>query len=180
MPDTLEAPTKLKPRHDVFTLSKVRNLYLFQDLAPVLIAKECGVTVKAVYDMVSRHGWSKEKRERLSLLTKKHDARMAAMNETLVEVIASHAEQHSIRALQKTGEALERNDRDAAKDAQAYSATVKNLVGVAKTIREPVGGSAIESAPTQINLFFAGAGSQSQANKSDPKPVEPIDVKSVT
>lgn len=78
------------------------------------------------------------------------------MQNEVIETIASISEQHAIQALQKTGEALERNDRDAARDSQSYSAAAKNLVGIAKAIREPLGQDADSRADLTVFILRAG------------------------
>ncbi len=168
-----EAPrkenTETNERIPVLTKRKARNLYLFEDASHERIAAECGITVYASQKLASSHGWVSERRQREANLIKKQDARMSGIDDEIIEAIASVSEQHTIRALQKTGEALERTDRDAAKDAQAYSATAKNLVGIARAVRDP--GSSLEgSAPREFNLFFL-----TPAAPSEPKQVTEVE-----
>lgn len=132
---------------------KARNLYLMQNLGWDAIGKQCGYSPKALAHLAHREKWTEEKRQRKAALLKSADARMNSMQSEVVEAIASLSEQHAIRALDKTGEALERGDPNAAKDAQAYSSTAKNLVSIARESRNP---SSTESgqASGSINLFF--------------------------
>jgi len=176
--ETVEAPISRGSRIDVLAKQKAKNLYLYRNASHEEISLQCGLTVKAVGDLVSRSGWAKLKRERERRLSKAHDARSESVDTEIIEAIASESEQHALRALQKTGEALERNDRDAAKDSQAYSATAKNLVGVARAIRDPASASAGEGS-TNFNLFFMAAPAVAP-QKAVEKIAEPIDVKSVT
>lgn len=156
-------------RIPVLTKRKARNLYLFEDASHERIAAECGLTLGSARTLVSREGWTKERRERMRSLVKKQDARMSGIDSEMIEAIASHSEQYALRALQKTGEALERTDPAAAKDAQAYSSTVKNLATVAKAMRETGPANPGEGASLTLNMFFAGA-----ASKGDVKQVTEI------
>lgn len=175
----IEIPRKENPqsneRTPILTKRKARNLYLFEDATHERIASETGLTVFAVSKLISREGWVKERREREARIVKKQDARMSGIDDEIIEAIASTSEQHTMRALQRTGEALERTDRDAARDSQSYSATAKNLVGIAKILRDPV--STTEA--VNFNLFFMGAPSagpaEPQAQQAEPKNVTPKD-----
>lgn len=162
-------------RIPILTKRKARNLYLFEDAGPKRISEECGLTYAAAQKLVSREGWVKERRARYASLVKKADARMGAVDEEVIEAIASHSEEYALRALQKTGEALERKDPQAAKDAQAYSATVKNLAGVARLMRAPAGSDGGSSNP-EVNIFLLRAGDVAPA---EPKQVTEVTTKTV-
>ncbi len=90
------------------------------------------------------------------------------MRPQIIEAIAELSEQHAIRGLQKAGEALERNDRDAARDFQSYTAGVKNVVSVAKAVRE-TGSDLSEGGVRELNLFFFG-----MAQSAQPKEVKQV------
>ena len=154
---------------------KARNLYLFEDATHERIAQECGLTVWSAKKLVSREGWVAERRARASLLVQKQDARMSRIDDEIIDAIASTSEQHALQALQKVGQTLERTDKDAAKDFQAYTAGVKNLASTARLLREPAGSAAVQSAPTNFNLFFVAP----SVNKAADKVAEATVVKQV-
>ena len=179
--DTPEAPRinsadtpKLRPGAIPFLSKlKARNLYLTQGLTYADIAKETGIKQSTLEQMAYREGWTAIRRRTTQKLVEQQDARTRAMQDEVVEAIASTSEQHALRALEKTGQALERDDRDAARDSQSYSAAAKNLVGIVKALRDP--GSASEGSSPTLNFFFIPA----PAANPEPKQAEAIEVKSV-
>lgn len=154
----MEAPQKLMKRNGEYPILaklKARNLYLQEGLGAKAISEATGIPDYAIHRMSHREGWVAIRRANRARLLQKQDARTNAIGDQVIEAIAAASEEHAIRALQKTGEALERTDRDAAKDAQAYSSTVKNLAGVAKAMRDP-GAAAVGEGSNTFNLFFVG------------------------
>lgn len=167
----------LSSRIDILTRSKARNLYFFQEASHERISKETGLTVMAVGQLISREGWAKEKRQRIARLAKAHDTRVAGLDSEIIETIATRAEQHALEGLDRVAEALQRSDRDAAKDFQAYTSGVKNLATTAKAMREPIG-AVTETGGNSFNLFFVGAPMIGQAQaeaKAEPKQVTEIE-----
>ncbi len=71
------------------------------------------------------------------------------MEQEVLDHAVSLAGQHVLRGLERTGEALERNDEFAAKDFQSYTAGVKNLVGVIRDVRAP----AKDQGGSTVNVF---------------------------
>lgn len=158
---------------------KARNLYLIEGLSWPEIGERCGWDAGALAGCASREKWTEEKKRRKLLLLQKADARMTETANEVVDAIAAQAEEHALSALRNVGEALARTDRDAAKDSQAYSATVKNLASTARLLREPLRGTTDDSAPRSTNIFFMAASVPSVPQKSEPKQAEAIDVESV-
>lgn len=169
-------PGERGPEVSILTELKARNLYLHERLSYLEISEKTGIPVRSLQALASRKGWTAVRREQKRRLIEKQDARNAAMQNAVVEAIASASEEHAIRGLQRAGEALERNDKDAAKDFQAYTAGVKNLAGVAKLMRDGTG-SAVESGGSiSMNFFFAPQSTQS----SNPVPSPLDNAKNVT
>src|SRR6478736_3689736 len=135
---------------------KARNLYLHESLPYKAISEATGLPVRVLERLSNRERWPTIRRANYERLKTDADARMVGVNAQVVQTIVDGAGEHAIRALQKTGEALERTDRDAAKDAQAYSSTVKNLATIAKALSEPASSSG-ESTTLNLNMFFAPA-----------------------
>ena len=119
----------------LLTRLKVRNLYLGAGLPHAQIAEQTGLTVPAVQQLVSREGLPKIRAERAAALTKATNDRVEKQLSEAEASIADTAEELALRGLNKVREAVDRGDRDAARDFQAYTGGVKNLVGVAKLIR---------------------------------------------
>lgn len=119
----------------LLTRMQVKNLYLSLSLSHRDIALQTGLSEKSVGQLISRDGLPKLKAERLSKLSQAVDARVEKQLSEAEASIADTAEELALRGLNKVREAVQRSDRDAARDFQAYTGGVKNLVGVAKLIR---------------------------------------------
>jgi len=177
----------------VFVRLKARNLYLSQGLGYQAIAVETGMRYESVRNLSTREGWPALRKKQKVALNLASDANAQAMQSEVLESIASLSEQHAIRSLDRVGDALERTDENAARDAQSYSGCLRNLVNVARDIRRPemqvsegarlnvfvlrVGDqakpaqAALEAAPKEINVTASAANSGAtdtlSANKSD-------------
>lgn len=95
-------------------------------------------------------------------LVRAADTRAQTATDAVLDHLAAISEQHAVKALENVGTALERTDRDAARDSQAYSQTAKNLVGIIRDVRQPenaAGGAAGGS----LNVFILRVGEQVQA-----------------
>lgn len=155
--ETAERKPQLRNgEHPFLAKLKARNLYLQDNLSHQAISEATGIPVRTLQQLANTEGWVAIKRRNRARLLEKQDARISAMAEEVIDAIASSSEQHAIRALQKVGESLERNDRDAAKDFQAYTAGVRNLATTAKALRE-TGVSVATPTNLQANFFFAPA-----------------------
>lgn len=170
LPDAPSAK-KLPIAIPLSTKLKVKNLYLFQDAPHERIAKETGLTVKAVGDVIHREGWPKIRRERERKLTEKSDARGEQADLVIVEAIGSQAEEIALSGLERARDAVKRKGKDAAKNFQSWTGGIRNLVSAIKTIRAR-DGSMPDSEPRNLNLFFVGL--PGAAPMPEPKPVTEI------
>ena len=119
----------------VLTRIKVRNLYLSQSLTHREIAVQVGLEERAVGKLISADGLPALKAKRTAKLVNSSDARTEKQLTEVEHTLADEAEEIALAGLGKARDAVQRSDRDAARDFQAYTGGVKNLVGVAKLIR---------------------------------------------
>lgn len=165
------------PAVSILTKVKARNLYLNERLPYAAISEQTGLTTKTLQCLASREGWTAVRRQQEKRMIESSDARANAMRSDVVEAIAAASEQHAIRGLQKVGESLERSDEFAAKDFQSYTAGVKNLATLAKTLREPAAN--MDGAQTlNLNLFFVPA--VVPTSQAEPKQVTEVSAKTVS
>ncbi len=146
------------PEVPILSRLQARNLYLNECLPYRTISERTGIPTVTLMRMASKEGWTAVRRAQKERLIAKQDARGNEMRDQVVDAIASASEQYAIRGLQRVGEALERTDRDAAKDFQALTAGVKNLATTARAMREPVGAGSSEQGPSAFNFFFIQPG----------------------
>lgn len=144
------------------TKLQAKNFYLFDGLSLEAIAQKLGRDAKTWAGVATREGWIKERKRRESLISQKSDSRLADQASAVADAIASQSEELALSALGNVRSALERCDKDAAKDSQAYSATVKNLASTARLMRET--GSVAEKPQLNLNLFFAAAQKPGEKN----------------
>ncbi len=147
----------------VFVRLKARNLYLAQGLSHPAIAEATGLRAVTVRNLASREGWTALRRRQKAALVESSDAHAHAMQSEVLEAIASHSEQHALKSLERVGNALERDDENAARDAQSYSGCLRNLVNVARDIRRPAE-SVSEGA--RLNVFVLRVGDQVKAKET--------------
>lgn len=84
-----------------------------------------------------------------------------------MEAMASVSEQHAMQALiHNVPASLARDDKEAARDFQAFTGGVRNLVQTAKLCRE-VGSDGAAAHSANLNVFILRVGEQVQA-KGDP------------
>lgn len=140
----------------IYLRVKARNLYLNQCLPFKAISQATGLGVEVLERLSCREGWTALRRAQKERLMKAADAGALAIESEIVQTVVTEGSELLLKTLQKTGEALERNDRDAAKDAQAYSATAKNLVSVVRSIRDNSGDGGDKVTGMELNLFFMG------------------------
>ncbi len=143
----------------VFVRLKARNLYVAQGLSHPAIAEQTGLRVVTVRRLASREGWTGLRKRQKAQLLASADANAQAMQSDVLDAIASVSEQHAMRSLDRVGEALERTDKEAARDAQSYSGCLRNLVNVSREIRRPEI-AAIEGA--HLNVFVLRVGDQAK------------------
>ncbi len=122
-------------RIPLLTKLKVRNLYLNQDLLQPEIATITGLSYTAVRNLIAREEWGKLKAAKRAALERNADARIAAQVAESAEAIASECEEIALGGLDRTRESLADTGKDAAKNFQAFSGGVKNLVTVMRELR---------------------------------------------
>lgn len=147
----------------IYTRLKARNLYLSQGLSHKLISEQTGLTTDQLMQLAHREGWTQLRKQQKIRLTQSSDAQAQAMQSEVLEAIASHSEQHALKSLERVGNALERDDENAARDAQSYSGCLRNLVNVARDIRRPAE-SVSEGA--RLNVFVLRVGDQVKAKET--------------
>lgn len=114
----------------------VRTMYLVQGCAPSEIALALQLPAKRVSDLVSREGWSKQRRGNVSQLTVKSDAHA---QEQLAKTIEAHAilAEHGAtvglsRAVEAAGAPIH---KDNAQAFRAYAGGARDLVNIARQAR---------------------------------------------
>lgn len=138
-----ETPVAAKPRkksgfRPTFPLPlklKVRSLYIIQQLSSAEIGAQVGLTRKQVQDLVKREGWIAVKRRAKASFIAKHDAQACEQVAEIHDSFAVKTEELSMAVLGKMDKRMPDEDENVARDLQAFSATAKNLIGVARQIR---------------------------------------------
>lgn len=136
-----------------------QNLYLCKGLPYREISKETGLSIEQLERLAVREGWTKKRKAQKERLARQVNERTEAVETEILESVVSLAGQHSLRGLEKTGEALERTDRDAARDFQSYTSGVKNLVSIMRDIRAP---QAEAQEGARLNVFVLRVGDQAK------------------
>lgn len=164
------------PSIPVLTRLQARNLYLHECLPTKLIAERTGLPVGTLHSMFQKEGWTKLRREMEARLISKQDARGDEIRAQAEEAIAARATAIAAKALTVTEAGLDQGDLDGAKQAQAASSALKNLVTSARVLQTQPG-SAVESGPTNFNLFFVGQ--PMGQGQGEPKHVTEVTAKTV-
>lgn len=139
MPEPLSLQTELA----------IRNLYLYDGYTPQKIADELFLEKETVSRLITREGLAKIRKDAKALAVREHGTLATANALQAAQAIAAKSEQHALKALDLTGDAL---DAGNARDAQSFSSTARNLVGIARAI-VPGGAPDAQQAGT-VNLFF--------------------------
>lgn len=134
---------------------KVRNLYLIQGLTYKQISADTGLTVECIEKLACRNGWTKLRREAINRAISKQDSHIAELQDETIAAIASASEQHALSGLERVGEVLAEGGQFAARDFQAYTGGVRNLVSVMRDLRTPL---EQKTAGTTLNMFIMRAG----------------------
>lgn len=152
-----ETPVRrINSQADVRTLSLVRTLYLVQGHTPAEIENMgLGVTRQQVSQWAWRYDWAATKGKAKSTVEQGARAHVDASVSRVTEAIAIESEELCFKALKETRAGLDAGGLNGAKQAQAASSTLRNLAGVAKTLRDPAA-TADGSEPRNLNLFFVG------------------------
>jgi hypothetical protein len=158
------------------TKAQVRTLYLVEGHNPKTIESlGVGLTASQISRLAHHEGWTKQRAAAAALVEKTTVARADSAVKSLIESIAVESEELCFKALNQTRAGLDKGGLEGAKQAQAASSTLKNLAGVAQSIRQPKGIEAAQQGPGITNFFFVGSGMPQGA--SDPKPVTEIEAK---
>lgn len=128
---------KLRQRYvlDIATRTKIRNAYLYRNVTNEEIAKQTGAPIWVVQGFIYRSKLPAEKRERENRLIKAHDARADAKVTQICEAIADESEEIALNGLQRARESTEARHEDAAKEFQAWTGGVSNLVRASRAAR---------------------------------------------
>lgn len=132
---------------------RAQNLYLNKGYTPKQVGDATGLTAEQVSSLAARGGWAKIRNNRMAAIAQRVETRTGANLGAVEQAIADEADEHTLTALDRTGQALASDSPYASKDAQAFSATVRNLVTVSRAIRNATADVAAGGA-TQVNLFF--------------------------
>ncbi len=147
----------------------VRTLYLVQGHTPKEIElMGIGVTAQQVSNMANREEWSRARRQVTEKVEQTVAVRVEEAAKNVAEALAVESEELCFKALDATREGLAAGGLNGARQAQAASATLKNLHGVALAIRKPEVASSTDSV-RELNLFFFG-----QAQSAQPKEVKQV------
>ena len=145
---------------------KARNLYINQGLPSSQVAAVTGLSADQVSQLACREGWTKIRRINEAKLSAKIDAHTDAKIDEVSQAIASECDELALNSLNCVRSALESPGENAARDAQAFSGTLKNLVTVARTVR---GLDTAQAAAPSVNIaFFMG-----QLQPAEPTNVTP-------
>jgi hypothetical protein len=146
--------------------SKAQVLYLNRSQTAKEIAAATGLTVEQVNGLAFREGWAQRRRDREKRIEQQTSSRVDATIDAVSSAIALECDQHSLKACERIGESLERTDPNAARDFQALSVGLKNVVAVARTVR---GLDTAQAAAPSVNIaFFMG-----QLQPAEPTNVTP-------
>jgi hypothetical protein len=147
------APTVQIP---LVTRTQVRNLYLTHCLPHKEIADRTGLKLDAVKNLIFRERWANLK---VKLNKKAQESAVACAEASLTEIVqavAMETEELTLGTLAKAKVTLERTDRDAARDLQAYSQAAKNFNGIMREARN-LNASANQGEGATVNVMFVGA-----------------------
>lgn len=136
---------------DVATKVRIRNLYMVQCLPHKEIARQTGLTERAVQSVVYRLGLAAKRKENEAKTMERHDALTRDGLSEVTDAIAAQAEEYALGGLKRSGEALQDEGEFAARNFQSWTGGVKNLVQVAKLAR-----GATDETPqgaVMLNLF---------------------------
>lgn len=159
--ETREAPPKRRhgergPEIPLMVKLKVRTMYLNSGQTLRAIATATGLQERAVNRLVSQQGWTRLKHNLKESLERQQDAERDSLVTQAMEQIKEETISIAGDSMAKIRSALERDDRDAARDFQALTAGARNLVTIAKAIMQP--SSADNAGSNVLNVFMLRAG----------------------
>jgi len=147
---------KPKIQIPLFTRLKAQNLYVNQMAQASVVSAATGLSIRQVYDLADREGWTKLRNQHKRKVTETVEARALADIDELVEHVAADTAELSLGTLAKAKKTLERDDEFAAKDLQAYSVAAKNFVGLYRQAKQLDAAQSSEGSTT-TNVFFLSA-----------------------
>jgi len=166
------------PGIPVLTKLMARSLYLNECLPLRAIAEQTGLPMETIGRMASKEGWTAARRAKKEELIRRQDAKGDLLRSEVEESLAERATLIASKALTVTEAGLDQGDLDGAKQAQAASSALKNLVTSARVLQTPPGSATTEAGSQSFNLFFIGA--PAQQAKVEPKQVMEVAAKSVS
>ena len=145
---------------------RAQNLYINRGFTPKQISEVVGLTSQQIASLAVRGGWTKTRNDRTRSITQRVESRTQAGVDAVAETIGAECDEYALGSLKRIGESLERTDPNAARDFQAYSVGLKNVVAVARTVR---GLDTAQAAAPSVNIaFFMG-----QLQPAEPTNVTP-------
>lgn len=171
------APVSLKRKQEripILTRVKVRNLYLYQDLPYRDIAQQCGITEQQVGKVVIAEGLSGMRRKRKQDLIRKSDARTQDEADEVAQAIAAQGDEISLGALEKAKNCIEVGGEYAAKDFQAWTAGLRNVVTVSRLCRGQ--DQQQQATGASVNVFVLRCGDMDSKRKERAVTAESIPI----
>lgn len=146
---------------------KVRNLYLFQNTSHTEIAQVMGKTTAQISQYVFRAGLTKAKRERDKKLITQSDAKVETALTAGMEAIVDECEELALSGLKRAKESVISIHKDAAKDFQAWTAGIRNVVTARNLARSgAVNTLGNDNQDTRnVALFFLSGGTVERTEK---------------
>ncbi len=145
---------------------KIRNLYLSQSLSHQEIADQLGRSLDQVRSFITRnHLPSLKKRKRDAIMARAEGA-VSAKLDTISETIADECEELALEGLKRARNAVTDTHKDAAKNFQAWTAGIRNVV-TARNLAKGIGKSDTlgEGDKGSVNLFFMTSGAARKEEK---------------
>lgn len=137
----------------IATKVRAKNLYVNQGLSAAETALACGLNEKQVWNLAHEYGWTAIRKQARLKLKEGIDSREEQLAFEAGEAIASDCTAITLSALERAKDTVESKSPFAAKNFQAWTAGVRNLVSVAAIARQGQKVISSPSSPT-VNLFF--------------------------
>ncbi len=145
------------PKISLLTRTQARNLYVLNQVGAAEVATQTGLTIKQVYSLADREGWTKQRKEIKGKSIEAQNARMSADCEAHVEAAAMESSELVLSTFTKAKEAIAKGGPMAAKDVQAWSQATKNYVGIYRQAKQLDVSNDANGQGAQINVMFVGA-----------------------
>jgi hypothetical protein len=167
-------PKAKQARLDVATRLKVRNLYLVQNLSYNEIAAQTGLSYNTVNSFVRRTRLADARKQIEAQSLKRHDARTHAFVDATAEAIAAQSEEIALGGLNRARDSVVSGSEYAAKDFQAWTGGVRNLVQVSRIARGEDNSNGSGSTSLTVNAYVVRC--EAAQPKPEPKQVEQAQV----